>query len=110
MKTIHKYRLAGPGEVTRVKLREGHRVVRSEYLVVEKAVFIWVEEPLNVDIPTREHAFRVALSGEPVADELEYRDTALDPFGPEAYHVFELPAVSAEERPSTSELKSVRAA
>ncbi|TNE96859.1 MAG: hypothetical protein EP328_07345, partial [Gammaproteobacteria bacterium] len=29
--------------------------------------------------------------GQPVADSNEYIGTALDPFGPEAYHVFEIP-------------------
>ena len=109
MKTIHKYRLEEPGKVSNIELREGHRVVRSEYLVVEKAVFIWVEEPLNVDVPSKVHQFRVTMSGEPVADNLIYRDTALDPFGPEAYHVFEVPAAS-DEKASPSGLHSVKAA
>src|SRR5690554_6933093 len=61
-------------------------------LVPQKSVFPWVEQPLNVTTPTLERQFRVAMSGEPVPDRYEYIDTALDPFGPEAYHVFEVPA------------------
>lgn len=90
MKTIHKFRLDSGKEATRLTLREGFRVVRCEYLVAQKAVFLWVQQPLNVTIPTVERQFRVAMSGEPVPDCYEYLDTALDPFGPEAYHVFEV--------------------
>lgn len=61
-------------------------------LVPQKSVFPWVEQPLNVTTPTLERQFRVAMSGEPVPDRYEYIDTALDPFGPEAYHVFAVPA------------------
>jgi len=92
MKTIHKFRLEPGKEPTTLTLREGFRVVRCEYLVAQKAVFLWVQQPLNVTVPTVERKFRVAMSGEPVPDAFVYLDTALDPFGPEAYHVFEVPA------------------
>ncbi|AXS81774.1 MULTISPECIES: hypothetical protein [Marinobacter] len=92
MKTIHKFRLEPGKEPTTLSLREGYRVVRSEYIVPHKAVYLWVEQPLNVTTPTLERRFRVVYSGEPVPDRFEYVDTALDPFGPEAYHVFAVPA------------------
>lgn len=95
MKTIHKFRLDTGNQPTRLTLREGFRVVRCEYLVAQKAVFLWVQQPLNVTIPTVERQFRVAMSGEPVPDSYEYLGTALDPFGPEAYHVFEVTAGEA---------------
>ena len=85
MKTIHKFRLEPGKEPTTLTLKEGYRVVRH------KAVYLWVEQPLNVTTPTLERQFRVAFSGEPVPDSFEYLDTALDPFGPEAYHVFAVP-------------------
>lgn len=91
MKTIHKFRLEPGKEPTTLTLKEGYRVVRSEYIVPHKAVYLWVEQPLNVTTPTLERQFRVAFSGEPVPDSFEYLDTALDPFGPEAYHVFAVP-------------------
>jgi hypothetical protein len=91
MKTIHKFRLAAGKEPTTLTLREGFRVVRCEYLMPQKAVFLWVQQPLNVSTPLVDRHFRVAMSGEPVPDSFEYLDTALDPFGPEAYHVFEVP-------------------
>ncbi|WP_372985528.1 hypothetical protein [Marinobacter sp.] len=92
MKTIHKFRVEAGKEPTTLNLKEGYRVVRCEYIVPHKAVYLWVEQPLNVGTPTVERQFRVALSGEPVPDRFDYLGTALDPFGPEAYHVFALPA------------------
>lgn len=94
MKTIHKFRIDMSREPTRLTLKQGFRVVRCEYLVPDKGVYLWVEQPLNVTTPTVERQFAVAFSGDPVPDSYSYLDTALDPFGPEAYHVFEVPARS----------------
>ncbi|MDO3722059.1 MULTISPECIES: hypothetical protein [Marinobacter] len=91
MKTIHKFRLEAGKEPVTLSLCEGSRVVRSEYIVSDKAVYIWVEQPLKASARLTDRRFRVAFSGEPVPDSYQYVDTALDPFGPEAYHVFEVP-------------------
>lgn len=99
MKTIHKFCLAAGKEPTTLTLREGFRVVRCEYLMPQKAVFLWVQQPLSVTAPLVERHFRVAMSGEPVPDSFEYLDTALDPFGPEAYHVFEVPEAEMHAAP-----------
>ena len=96
MKTILKFRLEPGKEPPTLTLKKGYRVVRSESIVPHKAVYLWVEQPLNVTTPTLERQFRVAYSGEPVPDSFEYLDTALDPFGPEAYHVFAIPAGEEE--------------
>jgi hypothetical protein len=90
MKTILKFRLESGKEPNTLKLRQGYRVVRCEYVVPQKAVFLWVEQPLKVDLPELERRFLVTFSGEPVPTAYQYLDTALDPFGPEAYHVFEV--------------------
>jgi hypothetical protein len=94
MKTIHKFRIDLSREPTRLTLKQGFRVVRCEYLVPDKGVYLWVEQPLNITTPTVERQFAVAFSGDPVPDSYGYLDTALDPFGPEAYHVFEVPVES----------------
>lgn len=91
MKTIHKFRINPGKEPTRLTLKSGFHVVRCEYLVPEKGVYLWVEQSLNVMTPTVESQFRVAFSGDPVPENYQYLGTALDPFGPEAYHVFEVP-------------------
>jgi len=88
MKAIHKYRLDASDALTTLHLREGFRVVRFEYLVAEKGLFLWAEEPLRADIPYVDASFKVAMTGKPIAMQHEYLDTALDPFGPEAYHLF----------------------
>lgn len=90
MKTIHKFRLECGKEPNVLKLREGYRVVRCEYLVPQKGVYLWVEQPLSVAIPEVERQFVVVHSGDPVPVSYQYLDTALDTFGPEAYHVFEV--------------------
>ncbi|MHA7880482.1 MAG: DUF7352 domain-containing protein [Saccharospirillum sp.] len=95
MKTIHKHRLDIDAKVNTLALREGYRVVRCEYLVPEKAVFLWVEVSLDITRPMREQQFRVIRSGEPVPDDFDYLDTALDPFDPKAFHVFEIPQAHA---------------
>ncbi|SFR43539.1 hypothetical protein SAMN05216203_0288 [Marinobacter daqiaonensis] len=92
MKTIHKFRIEADRKPTTLRLKEGFRVVRCEYLIAEKGVYLWVEQSLKVVIPTVERQFMMAYSGDPVPDDFHYLDTALDPFGPEAYHVFEVPA------------------
>ncbi|MDX1757779.1 MAG: hypothetical protein R3175_17110 [Marinobacter sp.] len=109
MKTIHKYPLKVSRELNRLSLREGFRVVRCEYLVSEKTVCLWVEEPLRVDVPEHHYHFRVAFSGDPVPDHFEYCGTALDPFGPEAYHVFEASPRGSSE-PSAPVFRPVMAA
>ena len=107
MKTIHKFRLESGKAPNTLKLRPGYRVVRCEYEVSQRAVYLWVEQPLKVDLPELERQFLVTFSGEPVPSAYEYVDTALDPFGPEAYHVFEVvdevsrqpePAMQAREQ------------
>ena len=90
MKAIHKYRIGNDRSLHVLKLKKGFKIVRSEYIITEKAVFLWVEEPLAVDIETQEVIYKLAMSGDPVSDDCEHVATAIDTFGPEAYHIFEL--------------------
>lgn len=98
MKTIHKFRLECGKTANRLKLRQGARVVRCEYVVPEKGVFLWVEQPLNPAAPIEHRQFVVTASGDPVPSRYQYLDTALDPFGPEAYHLFEVPQAVADNQ------------
>ncbi|WP_420844193.1 DUF7352 domain-containing protein [Marinobacter fuscus] len=41
---MHKFRLEAGREPTTLTLRECYKVVRSEYLVPHKAVFLWVQQ------------------------------------------------------------------
>lgn len=103
MKTIHKFRLECGKEPNTLKLREGYRVVRCEYVVPQKGVYLWVEQPLNVAIPVVERQFVVVYSGDPVPTSYQYLDTALDPFGPEAYHIFEVAEAPAGKLPAQNQ-------
>tara|TARA_R110002072_G_scaffold89737_9_gene201034 strand:+ start:16945 stop:17301 length:357 start_codon:yes stop_codon:yes gene_type:complete len=90
MKAIHKYRIGNERNVHAFNLKKGFKIVRSEYIVTEKSVFLWIEEPLAVDIETQQVTYRMAMSGDPVSDNCEHVATAIDTFGPEAYHIFEV--------------------
>ncbi|MCX4029649.1 hypothetical protein H0A36_13190 [Endozoicomonas sp. SM1973] len=90
MKTIHKYPLQEG--INTLTLKQGFRIVRSEYLLIEKAVYLWIEEPLAVATPECSCQFKVVKTGEPIPENYVYLDTALDTLGPEAYHVYQLPA------------------
>ncbi len=98
MKAIHKYHLEVSDSAHTLHLKEGYRVVRFEYMVAEKGLFMWVEEPLRADVPVCEARFRVAMTGKPVAMDYEYLDTALDPFGPKAYHLFRVETASRRQK------------
>ena len=97
MKTIHKFRLEGGKVINTLKLREGYRAVRCEYVVPDKGVYLWVEQPLNVNIATVVRQFVVAFSGDPVPIRYHYVDTAIDTLGAEAYHVFEVSGAATSE-------------
>ncbi len=88
MKTIHKYQLDPANKSHQMALKEGYRVVRAEYLVAEKSVFIWVEVPLSVEVPMEVAHFRLVASGEPVPLNSTYLATAIDSFAPESYHLY----------------------
>lgn len=63
MNTIHKYRLEGSKTLHTIRLREGYRILRSEYLMADNAFHLWVEEPVNMLIPRHEHHFLVDVFG-----------------------------------------------
>lgn len=88
MKAILKYRLELSDKTQTLTLREGFKPVRFEYVVSDQSLCLWVEEPLLGSIPTRRLHFKVKRTGEPVNDHFSYLLTALDSFGPEAYHLF----------------------
>lgn len=88
MKAINRYPLKLEQAVTSLKLRAGFRVVHCEYVVVEKAMYLWIEEPLGVDIPIIEAEFKTVECGSPVANNLKHIATAVDTFSPKAYHVY----------------------
>ena len=71
--------------------------MRCEYIVPDKCVYLWVEQPLNVDVATVVRQFVVTFSGDPVPIRYNYIDTAIDTLGAEAYHVFEVSGAATDE-------------
>jgi hypothetical protein len=113
MKTIRPYRIEESDKSTALTLKTGYTIVRSEYLVPEKSVYLWIEEPLKVDIPLKHVKFRIAQSRIPVPDEYQYRATALNMFNSDAYHIFEIPEedpIELQDRSVESPCDSLRVA
>lgn len=88
MKAIHKYQLNIDGSETELSLKQNFRIVHSEYVLVDKAVYVWVEEPLAAKIPVEQVRFLVVRSGEPLSASYDHVATAVDLLAPEAYHIF----------------------
>jgi hypothetical protein len=88
MKAIHKYELKTDGAETELNLKQDFRIVHAEYVLVDKAVYVWVEEPLAAKIRSETVEFLVARSGEPLSGQYDHVATAVDLLAPEAYHIF----------------------
>ncbi|WP_372985611.1 hypothetical protein [Marinobacter sp.] len=91
MKTIDKYLLCFGQEPTALKLMPDFQVVFCEYLVGAKGVYLWVEQSPVASGKATTRRFIVARPGKSVPDHYEYVDSAVDPFGSTAHHVFQLP-------------------
>lgn len=89
MKTVLKYPVAATGS-TVLTLREGFTFVRFEYVMADKALYAWFEEPLKADTPQCQLELKVIHTGDPIQDSFSYLSTALDPMGPETYHLYRL--------------------
>ncbi|MCH8500184.1 MAG: hypothetical protein LAT63_17060 [Marinobacter sp.] len=100
MKTVHKYRLDGSGKIDSFKVREGYRIVHSEYVVTEKAVFVWLEVPLDLSVPETDLKLRIFRTGEAIPRAYVHLATAVDAFGPEAYHVYRVDADTTQLKKS----------
>lgn len=90
MKSIQKFTLNTDEAVQTLSLKQGHNVVRIEYLVTEKAICLWVEAPLRADIPDVQKNYVVRKTHQPVPDDYAYVHTAIDLLKPQAFHLFEV--------------------
>lgn len=90
MRSVHKFRLEAGKQGNRIKLREGYRLLHSEYLVTEKSVFVWIEVPLDITLPEVHLELRVFHTGEAIPKHYQHLATAIDNFGPEAFHIYAL--------------------
>ena len=58
-------------------------------MLAQKAVFLWIEVPLDVSAPNTAVELRVFRTGSPIPKLFDYVTTAIDSFGPEAYHIYQ---------------------
>ncbi|MBB1488983.1 DUF7352 domain-containing protein [Oceanospirillum sediminis] len=103
MKTILKYKVNTDQPQLNLTLRPGFRVVRFDYLLTEKSLYLWIEQTLRPDVPEETVAFKVARTAEPVLDHLEYISTALDPMGSGEWHLY----YQSEQYPEITSLKPI---
>lgn len=89
MRVIHKFKLAVDGSATELKLKHGFKIVHCEYVIVDKAVCIWVEQTLSPSVREMDVVYRVVKPGDPIADDLAHVASAVDSLAPEAYHIFQ---------------------
>lgn len=93
MKTIRKYSLNLEEGPQTINLKEGYKIVRSEYFTHSNSVSFWVELPLKADIPDIKKEFLVKKTNEVIPMSYIYVGTALNKSKSESYHVFEVPTM-----------------
>ena len=110
MKAIRKYKLSTEKTDTSLNLKWGYRFVHTEYVTVDKALYLWVEEPLSAEAQSVSVKIKVAKSGDPLPDSCRHIATAVDSFAPEAYHVFFDSSLEKQDSGKVHNLKDPRAA
>lgn len=99
MKTTSQYLICFGTEPTELTLMPDFRVVLCEYLVGAQGVYLWLEQsPLSSEKAIT-RSFIVARPGKPVPENYDYVDSAVDPFGSRAHHVFQLPIQKTSVNP-----------
>ncbi|EXJ11956.1 MULTISPECIES: DUF7352 domain-containing protein [Nitrincola] len=99
MKTIRQVSLDSHKPVNELILKEGYRIVKTEFSL-NHSIVAWIEEPLRADLPT-EHCFlKVIENGQPVPLVYEYVSSAFSPFESKAAHVFKVPESFVREEPT----------
>ena len=91
MKTISKHLITYGQEPTTLRLMPDFRPVFCEHLVGAKGVYLWIEQSSTHPNRAITRKFIVARPGRCVPETYEYVDSAVDPFGSQAHHVFQLP-------------------
>lgn len=99
MKTIRQVLLDSHKSVNELILKEGYRIVKTEFSI-KQAIVVWIEEPLRADLPN-EHCFlKVIENSQPVPLVYEYISSAFNPFDSSAVHLFKVPESVARAEPT----------
>ncbi|TVQ68285.1 MAG: hypothetical protein EA373_11225 [Oceanospirillales bacterium] len=99
MKTIRQVSLDSHKAVNELILKEGYRIVKTEFSF-NQSIVVWIEEPLRADLPN-EHCFlKVVENSHPVPLVFEYVSSAFNPFDSKAVHLFRVPESVARAEPT----------
>lgn len=99
MKTIRQVSLDSHKAVNELILKEGYRIVKTEFSF-NQSIVAWIEEPLRADLPT-EHCFlKVVENSQPVPLVYEYVSSAFNPFDSKAVHLYRVPENVARAEPT----------
>lgn len=92
MKTIHKHRLEVNGEIQEIRLSEGGRPLRVDYMTQDASVQMWVEVDAEtvLEAPQDTRRFKLFLTGAGIPDNARYVGSTINHVKPDAYHVYEL--------------------
>lgn len=100
MKTIRQVTLDANKPVNELLLREGFRVVKTEYSLTSQSIEVWIEEPLRADLPVVTCFLKVVGNSQPVPLVYEYISSAYNPFEHKAMHVFSIPESVVRTEPT----------
>lgn len=88
MKAVHKYGFDTDQNEFSLELKQGYKIIHAEFSVIDKRVYVWIEQPLAVQTPVLNKRFKLVPCDVPVNDSFEHLCTAVDPFSPVAFHLF----------------------
>ena len=88
MKTILKYKASPDQSQLTLSLRPDFKVVRFDYILTEQSIYLWIEQTLRPDVLEENVTFKIARTAEPVLDDLQYLNTAVDPMGGGEWHLY----------------------
>jgi len=88
MKTVHKHIIPTDTSGVQLRLPQGWRLLKAEYVLVTKQVCCWVEVPTDPQRPQELLELRLFRSGAGIPADYHYVDTAVDALAPEAWHLY----------------------
>ena len=106
MKSTSQYLICFGPESTELTLMPNFQVVLCEYLVGAQGVYLWIEQSPVSSRKSITRSFIVARPGKPLPETYDYVDSAVDPFGSRAHHVFQLPIQNKSVRPAVTTANS----
>lgn len=88
MKTVHKHLIPEGPTGLELRLPRGWRMLKAEYMLLNKQVCCWVEVPTDPHLPLEALHVRLFNTGDGIPADYQYVDTAVDALSPEAWHLY----------------------